>query len=214
MKQIVFFDLDGTLIDQKKRYCMIHQELCRQMNIQPMLENQYWELKRKKVSEENILKKNETDEVTLKKYFKFRIPLLEDLNYLKYDHLFPGVVNMLEVLSQKNELVMVTNRKNRNNLLHQLESLKISNFFNQILNSNTQEEPRYLAKTNIIHKNISLDNCKTWFFGDSEMDMQAGKSIGSMTVAVSLGIRESEFLASLLPDYLIDTLEIGQKSLV
>ena len=184
MKRLVFFDLDGTLLDQKKRYFMIHQELCKQVNISSWPENQYWDLKRKKISEENILKKN------------------------KVNQLFTGVFKMLENLSKKNDLIIVTNRKNRENLLVQIESLKISHFFKKILNANTQEEPRYLAKTNIINKHISLDDCKTWFFGDSEMDMQAGKSLKSTTVAVSLGIRESELLAKLLPDYLIDTLEI------
>ena len=208
MKRLVFFDLDGTLLDQKKRYFMIHQELCKQVNISSLPQNQYWDLKRKKISEENILKKNKVNQELIDNYLRSRKSLLEDLSFLKYDQLFTGVFKMLENLSKKNDLIIVTNRKNRENLLVQIESLKISHFFKKILNANTQEEPRYLAKTNIINKHISLDDCKTWFFGDSEMDMQAGKSLKSTTVAVSLGIRESELLAKLLPDYLIDTLEI------
>jgi len=208
MNKFVFFDLDGTLLNQKKRYFMIHQDLCKQVNIPPLYENDYWDFKRNKLSEENILKRNKGEQTFINNYLSLRGTLLEDPYYLKYDQLFTGVIEMLETVSKKNDLIMVTNRNNRANLLAQIERLTISHFFKKILNTYTQEEPRYLAKTNIIRKNISLVDSKTWFFGDSEMDMLAGKSLNSTTVGVSLGIRESELLVKLSPDYLIDTMEI------
>jgi HAD superfamily hydrolase (TIGR01509 family) len=58
-----------------------------------------------------------------------------------------------------------------------------------------------------ICKELKIDPKNTLMVGDTELDIQCGKSAGAKTCAVSFGYREVEDLKNLNPDYLIDDLK-------
>jgi HAD superfamily hydrolase (TIGR01549 family) len=58
-----------------------------------------------------------------------------------------------------------------------------------------------------ICKELNIDPKNTLMVGDTELDIQCGKSAGAKTCAVSFGYREVEDLKNLNPDYLINDLK-------
>ena len=99
MKDIVFFDLDGTLIDQGLRYYRIYKEICNVLDIKPMLKSEYWNKKRNKIPEKDILLECGADNSSLDPLLLPRIHLLEEDEYLLMDTLRCGILNVLEQLS-------------------------------------------------------------------------------------------------------------------
>ena len=53
------------------------------------------------------------------------ISRIESAEYLKFDHLYLGIKDMLERLSAENNLYLVTARNNKANLFNQLKELDI-----------------------------------------------------------------------------------------
>lgn len=67
-----------------------------------------------------------------------------------------------------------------------------------------------------ICKNLNIDPIYSLMVGDTELDIECGKSAGAKTCAVSFGYRNVENLKKLSPDYIIDDLSeilerIGEK---
>lgn len=53
---------------------------------------------------------------------------------------------------------------------------------------------------------LNIDPINTLMVGDTELDIQCGKSAGAKTCAVSFGYRDVEDIKKLSPDYLVDDL--------
>ena len=51
MKNIIFLDLDGTLINPRNRYLSIYKKLCKDAGTESLHSNIYWKLKRNKIPE-------------------------------------------------------------------------------------------------------------------------------------------------------------------
>jgi len=204
MKDIIFFDLDGTLINPKIRYCTIYKELCSQIGVKPLDCDAYWNLKRQKVSEDDILKKSDIKSYDIKNILKKRITMLEDMEFLQLDTLYAGVIEFLELVCQKYTLVIVTLRKNRPALEKQLKSLGIANYFDKILSASPSLNPKYLNKVKLIQDNYD-NSLKGIFFGDTEVDILSAKYLNIQTVSCNFGIRDEKILFQYNPDFNINT---------
>jgi len=205
MKKIIFFDLDGTLLNSSLRYHRIHKEICLLLQIEPMSEVEYWSCKRKKLKEKEILQRcglgNKTSTLLLNR----RKDILESENYLLLDKLHTGVALVLDQLKVNYSLVIVTFRHKRDELLRQLRWLKIADFFDAILNCESKTSPRYFAKSDVITSWLNGRPCEGWLFGDTETDLLAAKELGLKSVAIPFGIREGDLLNVCDPDYFIDS---------
>lgn len=208
MNKLIFFDLDGTLISPKKRYCAIHKFLCKIIDVTPVSCNEYWELKRNKVTENEILIQCGAKEKNIEVALKARSEMLEDKNYLLYDTLFEGVIEILEYLYKDFILVLVTYRRQRRELEEQLKNIKIINYFDKVLSTTPVIQPKYMGKVNLIEHNYggSLDGI---YFGDTEVDILAGKHLNLTTVAYMNGIRKMNFLKKINPDFSINSWDVN-----
>jgi phosphoglycolate phosphatase-like HAD superfamily hydrolase len=205
MDKIVFLDLDGTLINTKKRYHIIHDEICNNLNIKPMSMDEYWEYKRIKTTEKEILGKCGADTDNLKLILSDRISKLEDEDYLRHDQLHNGVRNFLKT-NQKDKLItLVTYRRNRNTLIDQLRKLSIDKFFHKILNTIPRNKEKFMGKVELINNCYDIEKYDTVFIGDTETDILAGKYLKMTTIAFLGGIRSSEILREYDPDYCISS---------
>lgn len=205
--RMLFLDLDGTLLNVAERYYSIHCLICGKLCLKPMDKAMYWLSKQKRVSEESILRDCGLEGIDASDLTRERVSMLESLEYLAQDSLHPGVESALSFLSSKNSLILVTLRKNRENLLRQLRLLKIDGYFENILNPDALHPTK--AKELLVSDFCKSDLSTSLLFGDTEADLVAGKKLGCKTVAVTLGMRSKRFLESYNPDYFINSWNIN-----
>jgi phosphoglycolate phosphatase-like HAD superfamily hydrolase len=206
IKKVCFFDFDGTLINPKNRYCKIYNELCNENEIKPLDCNHYWDMKRAKINEYEIFKKSNASIDIIEKILEKRSKMLEDKKYLLMDTLYTGVNDFLNEVSKTYTLVLITFRKNRQNLLIQLNNLGLDNFFTKIINVNNSLHPKYINKVNGI-KNEIKGPINGFYLGDTEADILCAKDLRITSVAITHGIRESKYLYSIHPDYIVNSFE-------
>lgn len=191
----IFFDLDGTLINSQQRLYNLFVELCPECK---MSYDEYWEIKRQRINQKDFLKKyfNYSDE-QCKEFHKLWLEKVEESERLDEDFLVDGVEDLLNKLSQKYRLYLVTNRQSKNLLIYELERLKIKNYFCDIL---VTEQKR--AKLELIQGvvNCSPDDV---LIGDTGEDIKTAKELGIKSIAVSWGILGEKVLMEYLPDLII-----------
>ncbi len=191
----IFFDLDGTLINSQQRLYNLFVELCPECK---MTYEEYWEIKRQRINQKDFLKKyfNYSDE-KCKEFHKLWLEKVEESERLDEDFLVDGVEDILNKLSQKYRLYLVTNRQSKSLLIYELERLKIKNYFCDIL---VTEQKR--AKSKLIQGvvNCSPDDI---LIGDTGEDIKTAKELGIKSIAVSWGILDEKVLMEYLPDRII-----------
>lgn len=198
----IFIDLDGTLLDISSKYYLAHMIAAKKFNIKALSFKRYWILKRKKITENEIMK-IDVNSNKYKLYEKERKKLLEDEDVLTQDVLFPGVPQLLKNLKKKNKLYLITLRNEKNALKNQLIRLNIKSYFNQVLSYPPGKKP-VETKISMI-RNIGF-HLEDMIIGDTEADIAAGKKLGIRTIAVASGIRTSHYLKQFKPDLLIKSI--------
>jgi phosphoglycolate phosphatase len=202
---ILFFDLDGPLLDVSPRYVHLHNELLQQHGHAGMDAETYWKRKRARLSEEDVLAEIGAGHLTAV-YGPERLRRIESAECLKHDRCWPWSLECLGELAKRATLVMVTARADRAALLEQLDAVGLRPFFHEIL-SEPGGERVDLQKAALISdylKRHGLDADGSWMIGDTEADIGAGKRVGLRTAAVLTGIRDKKHLRRAEPDLLLD----------
>ena len=202
---ILFFDLDGPLLDVSPRYVRLHQDLLHPHGHAGMDPATYWDRKRARRSEDDVLAELGLCHVA-GIYGPERLRLIETAEWLKHDRCWPWSLECLGDLAKRATLVMVTARADRTALLNQLDALGLRPFFHEIL-SEPGGERVDLQKAALIAdylKRHDLEAEGSWMIGDTEADVGAGKHVGLRTAAVLTGIRDANHLRQAEPDYLLD----------
>ena len=203
----MFFDLDGTLIDNKEKSYRVYADILSEAGYAFVTRTEYWNAKRKGVQEIQILARTSADPY-YDEYIQKRTELLESDLYLSYDSLHEGVIKTLESLSKKFQLVLVTLRKSRIQLDKQLISLGIKDYFADVLSSGEEVHPRWMVKYNLIKEYIKTESPFSHILiGDTESDIRAGIMLRFKTIAVLNGIRDNQTLLHEYPDLICDTVK-------
>lgn len=196
----IFFDLDGTLLDVSKKYHLAHTLAAKKNKLKPLSFKRYWTLKRRKISEDRIIKLDPLLK-TFKLYEDERIKLLENQTILKNDQLFAGIKDLLEKLKKNSTLYLITLRKNRRSLKDELSRLGIRAYFKTILSASPSNHP-VQTKISLLKKvKFSKEDIMV---GDTEVDIITAKKMGIRSVAVMSGIRTRNSLNQFRPDFLIE----------
>lgn len=188
---VIFFDLDGTLIDPLPRLYELHKEILRTFYLNPLARKLFYSLKRSRVCDEDIVSNYFAAHITTH-YIRKRNALIEHRDFLLYDEIKPGVLATLKLLMQEHKLSLITARKKRANLLCELNNLGIRSFFENIISGS--------KKNGIIKKR---EETTTVIVGDTEEDIALGRRCNFITIAITDGMRYSSYLQTLQPDYLI-----------
>lgn len=196
----IFFDLDDTLINTSERHYQVYCDIIKFLNLEgPINKDKFWKLKRSGTSTISIL--NETNNAILEKFSKLWIDKIENKKYLIYDQLFSEALCLLSDLRDEN-LILLTMRNNRGNLIWEIKKLGLYSCFDSILSCSPLQ---FKDKTNLITdyftQNNSISTKNSIIIGDSENDIITGKKLKITTIAVSYGIRSAENLLKLNPDY-------------
>jgi phosphoglycolate phosphatase len=195
----IFFDLDGPILNVSYRYYSIYSNLLREGGHCPLTKEEYWDYKRKRVSESEIVNKT-CPASFIESYISKRPALIEDFNYLMMDRLQEGVVEVLESWSRWHDLHIVTLRNNRATLMKQLGYFEIRKYFSYV-HSIDGNDGTWEVKYRLL-KNEVNDPKECIIIGDTEMDIKAGKALCIKTAAVTCGIRTEEGLAFAEPDFI------------
>lgn len=194
----LFFDLDGTLIDSRKRLYFLFKELVPDCVLS--LED-YWYLKRRKINHEFIVRKIYLSDYKIfeEKWFSN----IEKNEYLDLDKPYDGVSEFLKYLKNLgHDIYLVTARQSLDSVVYQLNKFNWSSIFNDILVTKQKISKSDLITT-LVDEKSKFEN---WFIGDTGVDIIEGKKAGCTCVAVCNGFLDKDILFSYQPDFLIDTI--------
>ncbi len=201
--KLVVFDLDGTLLDVSKRYYETYRFILRKRNQRVLSKKTYWDLKRRKTPDRTIIAK--TSRIAAFEYEAERNKLVEDKRFLRFDKAVPGARQALDELKKRHLLFLLTARKNRKNLLWQLNKLKLAKYFDKILSSKSRAGEPLEVKISFMRKiKNAVPQGSIAIIGDTEADILAGKKEGVLTIGVLYGIRRGQFIRKLNPDFKIN----------
>jgi phosphoglycolate phosphatase len=191
----IFFDLDGTLLDSKRRLYSLFQDL---VPASALSFEAYWEIKKNKKNHGEILKHQFSyldEEIAV--FEKTWLEKIELPEWLLWDKPFEGVTEYLTALREKHLLYLVTARQSRERALVQLGSYGWLDMFEQIFVTQQKTDKYDLIKT-------SVETTRTdWLIGDTGKDIQTGKKLGVKTVAVLSGFMNRERLMEYEPDLIV-----------
>ncbi len=192
----IFFDLDGTLINSQNRLYELFCELCPECTL---TYSEYWEIKRKSISQKKMLKTyyNYTDE-KIETFHNLWIKLIEDPSRLKKDFPVPGIENILYNFIKKYTLHIITNRQNDILTKNQIYNFGWKNIFSDILITNQKR-----SKKEIINKYYHV-NQNDILIGDTGEDIETAKSLGMISIAVSWGTLNRQSLSKYEPHIILD----------
>lgn len=200
-KYIIFFDLDGTLLNIDNRWYQLHLDLSKYYNFRPLSKKDYLEEKKNGLKEEKIIEKTDIQDKKIILYVKKRIKLIETQKYLQFDSLKAGVTELLDKLLINHRLILVTKRTKINNCLNELKKFHLLSYFSKILI--TKQGEKYL----IIKKNFKIDEIKNaLFIGDTEQDFQQARILHCKNILITDGARKKNQLEKLRPDHIVDSI--------
>lgn len=194
----IVFDLDGTLIDSKSRLYQLFQHIVKQSDF---TFEQYWALKKNKVSHYTILTEKfnfNTDE--LEKFNDIWMDKIESNKFLSLDTLINGVDNILKILSTNANLYVCTARQHKPPVINQLKKFNINQYFTDVLVT----EQKY-SKQKLIGARVSCLSSNDWLVGDTGHDIETGKVLGMNTCGVKTGFQSERILCTYTPTILLES---------
>lgn len=198
----IFFDLDGTIVNSQHRLYNLFMELCPECK---MSYDEYWTIKRGRITQKDFLKKYFNYSVGQCEIFhKIWIERIEEEERLREDFLVKGFYEILESLSKKYSLFIVTNRQSEELTRKELESLNIKHLFSGIMVTEQKK-----TKSQLIKERIDYSK-QDFIIGDTGEDIKTAKELGLQSVAVTWGILDEEILKQYEPDIIMrEVCEIG-----
>jgi len=195
----IFLDLDGPILEGKLRHYNCYKDIILVDGGTPLEINDYWEMKRNKIRRDIVLEKSQYKNSYAKFIQRWNYQI-EHRKYLLFDILKPEVKEVLiSWRSIANNIVLVTMRNNRNNLLWQLKKLDIFSCLDQVIACpNIDGNGSKYSKL----KDISFE--RAIFVGDTEEDTITAAKLGIKSIAITNGLRTKEHLDA---DYYFDEIK-------
>lgn len=206
---MIIFDLDGPILDVSNRYYKAYVDSLKEMGSEVVSKKKYWDLKRSRVSDHDILGRTSSEHL-LDEFKIKRDRLIEAKELLKFDCVWPELRETYQTLFNQTSTILVTLRTYSERTSWQLKNLGIYCWFDSIVShpSSENSKERWQIKADLVRRLGILNNvsCQQHIFvGDTETDILAGKNLGMKIIAVSFGIRAKYLLLPLKPDLIFDT---------
>lgn len=195
----IFFDLDGTILDSRERLYRLFQHLVPQSKFSF---DEYWELKRNKISHKQILLQEfNFAEEKIHLFQENWMNQIEAPQWLSFDKPFLGTIEYLQQLREKHHLFVVTARQFSQVAQNQIEECGLNGIFEQILVTNQKSEKSALIE----QSKIQLAS-NDWLIGDTGKDIETGKKLGLQTAAVLSGFLNRQMLEKYNPKLIVNSI--------
>lgn len=206
MKQVLIFDLDGTLVDSKKDLTAsvnhirseFGQSALSEAEVAAFIGDGALMLVRRALGPHVAEAAVQQALQTFLSYYRAHM--------LDQTVLYPGVETTLATLAATCDLAVLTNKPIRFSL-SMLEGLGIRKYFAAVYGGNSFErkKPDPVGVLQIL-KDTGGSREHAWMIGDSAIDVMTGRNAGITTCGVTWGYA-SETFADTLPDFKIDRFE-------
>lgn len=209
MKELIIFDLDGTLLN----------------TIEDLANSTNYALRKNGFPEHKIAEYNFFVGNGINKLFERALPegvkTKENILKIRNEFLihydkhntdaskpYPGIPDLLEALKQKKYMMAVASNKYHTATLklvnHYFPNIPFIVVFGQREGIPTKPDPT------IVHEIISIaksTSAKTLYIGDSGVDIQTAQNAGVENIGVTWGFRPMEELEALKPNYIVNQAE-------
>ncbi len=186
IKKRIAFDLDGTLLNSRKRHKIVMDFVLTENGID-IDTSDYLGYKYEGNNNISWLTYKGISEKSAAEINKRWIELIEDEQFLAEDDLYKGTISLLNEFSKDNFLVLLTARNNQEGLNKQISGLGIKQYFDKIIVIETSKKTPEL-KSNVL-KEMHIDE----FYGDTESDMKAAIEAGCDFYVSTRGFRSKQF---------------------
>jgi HAD superfamily hydrolase (TIGR01549 family) len=115
---------------------------------------------------------------------------------------FEGAKETLEWLVEKGARIFVVSSDYEKTLAQEMKEFGLRKYITEHRSAVHDKDKAILE----LVKKYSLNPEKTFYVGDAEGDVRAGKDAGVMTIAVTWGFQDEDMLKKARPDYLIHSL--------
>ena len=197
------FDLDGTLIDSSKDIAVSANYALKTLGFDELEESHI--IKHVGYGGENLIRNilPVKDEELVKKAVEiFREYYFS--NPAVYTKPFENIPQILETLKKQNKKLAVITNKYKDISVEILKKLNLFELFDEVIGGDTFENKKPHPQP-IIETLKLLKSKKAIIIGDSEADINAGKSAGINTALVLYGFGSPEKIKSLNPDFTFKT---------
>lgn len=202
---VIYCDLDGPILDVSRKYWQVHKDVLVELGKSYLLKDKYWRLKRERTPISDILACVGAQDVS-DEYTRMCIARIEMPEYLKYDRVWPGVLEALTALGHDHRLMLVTLRRSAEALRGELDYLKLRPLFDRVLSSGERCAPHWRMKMDLIRSDGYQMGTPGMIIGDTELDILTGKQLGLWTVGVLCGIRTRKHLEAVGADVILPSI--------
>ena len=195
----IILDLDGTLLTSHERLYELFVALVGNRKI---TFDQYWDMKKSKISNEEIL--SQEFSYPIEKIIKFKsvwMDKIENEHFLNMDKWHPNVIETIYSLAKDNSLYICTARQRVKPVIQILESSKILGILKDVLVTEQKNTKKELIFSSV--KNLSQID---WIIGDTGQDINTGKELGIKTCGLTCGFQSLETLRLYQPDFIGESL--------
>ena len=202
-KQLLIFDLDGTLVDTSKDITNALNYAIKPYAIRELTVEDTIQLVGEGISRliEKLAEKTSSGH---KEEMRNRFLEYYEKHLTDYSTVYPQVRQTLEALRSYKKAVISNKRERLSRIL--LERLNLLDYFVFIGGSDSfpEKKPSPVPILDTLRQ-LGVKPQDTMIIGDSNFDIEAGKRAGTKTVAVSYGYRDKKYLQD--ADYIIDSFQ-------
>lgn len=191
---MIFFDLDGTLVNSQGRLYRLFCELCPECK---WSYEEYWERKRMRISQSEMLRRFfEYDDGRIKLFHRRWLEKVEEPERVCTDVPVCQATDLLRGVSDKFRIFVLTCRQNVILARRQLMDFGWRDYIGNIVA--VKDKSKWLLTASVAPDDILV--------GDTGEDVKAAQRAGIRSVAVAWGVLSPEVLAEYAPDHLAHTM--------
>lgn len=185
-QQVIAFDLDGTLLDSRKRHQIVMNFVLDKLGI-ALDSSDLIEFKRGGKNNIDFLTAKGIDKEIAQNIQQEWIKHIEDEEFLASDILYPETLEILQKYIGYDR-ILITARNNKKNALKQIQKLGLSQYFKEIFVVPSNKE------TSIKKADILRQNHAKLFIGDTKSDYLAALNAGIEFKHFNKGFHNKEYV--------------------